>query len=432
MIEPPKSPEMLSQEIARLTAQIDHLKRESAQLRKAATILEKDQERYKRLVQFLTDYIYTVTIEDGEVVDTYHGPGCMAITGYNSEDYAADPDLWHRMVHEDDKARVTDQANRALAGAEVPPLVHRIRHRDGSLRWIRNTIVLRKDSYGKVLSYDGLITDITKLKQAELEARQRELQLIQAEKMATLGVLASGIAHEVNNPNNFILLNAQFLLEVWKDTEPVLREYEQENGPLYLAGLPHHEATVNVREMISGIIQGAGRIKKIVNSLSTFSRSDAGDLNRTVEMEAMVESAILIVRSLIRKSTQNFQVDHAPDLPPVKGSSQQLEQVVINLLTNACHALSDPQQPLRVSTYREAESGKVCVAVYDGGCGIPPEQISRIFDPFYTTKRDSEGTGLGLSISYQIVKNHGGELVIESQPGQGTTATVKLPAAEDA
>lgn len=423
-----RSTAALTQEIARLNQQIDDLKREGAQLRQAATVLERDQERYKRLVQFLTDYIYTVTIEDDEVVDTYHGPGCVAITGYNSEDYAADPDLWHRMVHEEDIARVTDQARQALSGMEVPPLTHRIRHRDGSLRWIRNTIVLRKDAAGRVLSYDGLITDITKLKQAELEARQREKQLIQAEKMATLGVLASGIAHEVNNPNNFILLNAQFLLEVWKDAAPVLREYEQENGPVYLAGLPQREAAESVQEMISGIIQGAGRIKKIVNNLNTFSRTDTGDFNQTVEVEAMVDSAILIVRNLIRKSTQNFQIDHAPDLPPVKGSVQQLEQVVINLLTNACHALSDPQQQIRVSTYREAETGSVCVAVYDAGCGIPPEQISRILDPFYTTKRDSEGTGLGLSISYQIVKNHGGELLIESQPGEGTTATVKLPA----
>lgn len=422
----------LLQEVTRLNHQIDELRRESAQLRKAAIILERDQERYKRLVQFLTDYIYTVTIEGGEVVDTYHGPGCVAITGYDSEDYAADPDLWHRMVHEEDKEHVTDQARQALSGMEVPPLTHRIRHRDGSLRWIRNTIVLRKDSAGRVLSYDGLITDITKLKQAELEARQREKQLIQAEKMATLGVLASGIAHEVNNPNNFILLNAQFLLEVWKDAAPVLREYEQENGSVYLAGLPQQEALESVREMISGIIQGAGRIKKIVNSLNTFSRSDAGDLNQTVDVETMVESAILIVRNLIHKSTRNFKISHAPQLPPVMGSSQQLEQVVINLLTNACHALSDPQQQIGISTYREEESGRVCVSVRDEGCGIPPEQISRILDPFYTTKRDSEGTGLGLSISYQIVKNHGGELVIESQPGQGTTATVKLPEAKDA
>lgn len=426
-----KSTETLIQEVARLKTQIDDLKREGAQLRKAATVLEKDQERYKRLLQFLTDYIYTVTIEDGAVVDTYHGPGCVAITGYNSEDYAADPDLWHRMVHEDDIERVTAQAHQALSGTEVPPLAHRIRHRDGSVRWIRNTIVLRKDAAGRVLSYDGLITDITKLKQAELEARQREKQLIQAEKMATLGVLASGIAHEVNNPNNFILLNAQFLREVWNDAEPVMREYERDNGPLYLAGLPHREAAENVREMISGIIQGAGRIKKIVNNLNTFSRSDPGDLNQIVDVEAMVESAILIVRNLIHKSTQNFQVDHAPDLPAVKGSVQQLEQVVINLLTNACHALSDPQQQIGISTYREEQTGRVCVAVYDGGCGIPPEQISRILDPFYTTKRDSEGTGLGLSISYQIVKNHGGELLIESTLGQGTTATVKLPEAKD-
>lgn len=131
------------------------------------------EDRYERLIKYLTDYIYTVTIRDGVAAETYHGPGCVAVTGYTSEDYKADPDLWSKMVPRVDRDTVLEQARIALSGKEVPPLEHRIIHRDGTTRWIRNTIVVTKNELGVPVAYDGLINDITDRKRAEAEQAVR-------------------------------------------------------------------------------------------------------------------------------------------------------------------------------------------------------------------------------------------------------------------
>ena len=116
--------------------------------------LGTSENRYDRLIRYLTDYIYTVRIENGKAVETHHGPGCFAVTGYTSENYASDPDLWHRMVHNEDKAVVLQRAEQAIQGIDLKPLEHRIIHQDGSIRWVRNSIVLYKDDKGKVISFD--------------------------------------------------------------------------------------------------------------------------------------------------------------------------------------------------------------------------------------------------------------------------------------
>ncbi|NUO78715.1 PAS domain-containing protein, partial [candidate division KSB1 bacterium] len=123
-------------------------------------------QRMKMLIKALKGYIYTVKIENGAAVETHHGEGCADITGYTSEDYAADPELWFRMVHEDDREAVKIHAQNALAGEEQPPLEHRIIHRDGSTRWVKNTIIINKDEQGSLLSYDGLINNISNRKRA--------------------------------------------------------------------------------------------------------------------------------------------------------------------------------------------------------------------------------------------------------------------------
>ena len=162
---PDGSPEAFAGFIADIT---DHVRAEEA--------LAASEARYRRLVESVTDYICTVRVSDGRAVETIHGPGCVAVTGYNSEDYARDPLLWHRMVHEDDRHAVEQHAQGALAGTATP-LEHRIRHRDGAIRWVRNTPVPRLDEHGAVVAYDALIADITIRKQAEEALRASERYL---------------------------------------------------------------------------------------------------------------------------------------------------------------------------------------------------------------------------------------------------------------
>lgn len=135
--------------------------------------LEKGLERYKRLLESVTDYIYTVNVENGAPVETLHEPGCCNVTGFTPEEYDADPYLWYSMIHEDDRGAVIGQAAKLLAGMKVPSLEHRIVHKDGSIRWVRNTCVPRFNEKGEVVAYDGLIEDISERKRLEDELKQK-------------------------------------------------------------------------------------------------------------------------------------------------------------------------------------------------------------------------------------------------------------------
>lgn len=266
----------------------------------------------------------------------------------------------------------------------------------------------------------ALISDISE------RVRLRE-QLIQADKMTTLGTLVSGVAHEINNPNNFILLNANILKDVWRDALPVLQTHHKKNRGFRLAGMSFEKAENKIGRLIDGTGEGARRIKNIVESLKNFARMDQGGINQQVNVNTIIESAITITHNLIKRSTHRFSRELAGDIPPISGNAQQLEQVIINLLTNACQSLPNPDCALAVSSRFNEEDSTVIVTVTDQGQGISKEDINQIFDPFFTTKRTSGGTGLGLSISYRIVKEHNGKLNLESPGGKGAIATLMLP-----
>lgn len=395
----------------------------------AEEALRESEQRYKRLLNSVTGYIYHVRVANGIAVATTHGPGCVAVTGYSSEEFEADKELWYRMVYEDDRQTVIERAKRALLGEAVPTLKHRIIHKNGSVRWVRNTIVLRKDANGTVVSYDGLVSDYTERKKAEeLNEIQRQ-QLVQADKLASLGTLVAGVAHEINNPNNYILLNAKFLSRGWREVKPILDDYAARNGDFILAGLPYSQMYGKISQLFAGLIDGSKRIQKIVQSLKDFARDNRGSANELVDINQVVESAITIVNTLIKKSTDEFSLALGENLPRLRGNAQQLAQVIINLVTNSCQALRHKEARLGIETMHDAEKNNVVVRVSDEGIGLSEADLKHIFDPFFTTKRDSGGTGLGLSISYRIIKDHGGDLKLRSQLGRGTTATVALPAA---
>ncbi len=383
--------------------------------------------RYQNLINYLTDYIYTVKITDGIAVETIHGPGCVSVTGYTSEDYKTDPELWYRMVHNKDREKVLEQANLALTGKEAGSIEHRIVHRDGHIRWVKNQIVVTKDEYGSPVAYDGLINDITELKKAEAIAHLKNRQLMQADKMASLGILVAGIAHEINNPNNFILLNVNLFMQIWKDITPILDEYYENNGDFVLAGMLYERSKEKITQSLEGILQGSERIKNITKSLTEYSKTDDGNLNEFVNINKIVEMAIMITNNLIKKSTNNFSVKYDENIPLLRGNGQQLEQVIINLITNACQSLKDINGSIQVRTFYSEEKNEVKIKVKDEGIGIKENDLKYIMDPFFTTKRNIGGTGLGLTVSYNIVKNHGGSLSLKSSKGKGTLAKICLP-----
>ncbi|MFA6468360.1 MAG: ATP-binding protein [Bacteroidota bacterium] len=385
------------------------------------------EKRYEKLVNDLTDYIYTVTIKDHTATETYHGPGCVAITGYTPEEYQKDADLWYRMIHPKDRENVLRQVQSALSGIETIPVIHRIIHRDGTTRWVKNKIVITKDENGQPISYDGLLNDITELKRAEAAAAHRNRQLRQAEKMASLGTLAAGIAHEINNPNNFVMLNARLFGKIWKDVLPILEEHAKYHTDFSLAGMPYSECGGKITQSLEGILNGSERISTITKRLTEYSKIDSDSLNETVDVNTVVEMAIAITGTMIKQTTSDFTAEYAAVLPKVKGNAQQLEQVVINLINNACQSLPDRTAAIKVSTLFDPLRYRVKIIVEDHGIGIKQSDMKYIMDPFFTTKRNSGGTGLGLSVSYTIIKNHGGTLMFKSEEHKGTMATITLP-----
>jgi PAS domain S-box-containing protein len=286
----------------------------------------------------------------------------------------------------------------------------------------------------KVMTLQGVdivyctFRDIGERIRMEQEARAIQAKLIQANKMTSLGLLVSGVAHEINNPNNFILANSQLLARTWEDALKILREYYRENGDFVVGGIPFSQMDESAPQLFAGIIDGARRINDIVNNLKGFARQDRIVALRDVNVNQVVRSAVTILHHEITKYTENFHLDLAQHLPHVKGSGQQLGQVVINLLMNACQALPDRHAGIWVSTGFDAQDGQVAITIRDEGVGMSQDVSNRIMEPFFTTKLDDGGTGLGLFISHSIVKEQHGTLHFTSEPGKGTTFIVKFPA----
>ena len=331
------------------------------------------------------------------------------------------------IVVEEHRHTIAAQIEKDLRGEPTPQIEVDALAKDGSLRTVlfSESAALLRDG-DKPVGILATGVDITERKQSMEHARRQEQQLIQADKMASLGILVSGVAHEINNPNNFILLNGRICSRVWDDIQPILAEYRERNGDFVLAGMPYSESQPRIGQLIAGIHEGAQRIKKIVQNLRDFARKDTGEMTQEVELNRVVDSAVTLVRNLVDKSTSRFALDLAAELPRVTGNFQQLEQVVINLLTNACQALDAREKAISVRT-RLGPTGRLLLEVCDEGVGISRRDLVHVLDPFFTTKQNKGGTGLGLSISYNIVKNHGGDLAITSEQGAGTTVTIGLP-----
>jgi signal transduction histidine kinase len=271
--------------------------------------------------------------------------------------------------------------------------------------------------------------DISERMQALEREREHELQLFQTAKLASLGTLVSGIAHEINNPNNFIRLNSQNLQEFWKDIRSILDSSARTDSALRLKGIPYGEARGIVEDLLGGIGSGSARIEKLLLNLRDFARGDEGGLDEMVGLNEVVISGVMIVQNLIQSSTDCFSVRASPSLPPVRGNYHQLEQVVINLVTNACQAIPSRDKKIAIETRMEDGEKWVALVVADEGIGIAPDDLPRVVDPFFTTKRQRGGSGLGLAVSSRIIQNHGGSMSFNSEIGKGTVATVRMPAA---
>ena len=522
--------------------------------------LQESERHYRHLLESITDYTYAVKLREGVAVETTHSPTCISVTGYTAEQYQEDPGLWLRMVHPEDRAAVLEQAVRVTGGETPVALDHRLQHKAGNLRWVRNTVVPRRDESGAVVAYDGLIRDITARKTAEeklvkseafyhslveslpqhiirkdlnerftfanqkfcqllgkpldqivgktdfdfyhpdlalkyqtddrhviksgrtfetvevnqapggeqryvnvikspihdpqgqvigiqgifwditermraeedlrrthaelrkshAEVKAAQLQLIQAAKMESIGTLAAGVAHEVKNPLATLAMGLSYLDKA--------------------VNVPDE----NVRMVLTEMRDAIGRADKITRELLDFSAARQLDM-QPEDLNRLLEQTLVLIRHQLNKQQIELITEFAPALPCVSVEKNQIQQVLVNLLMNAIHAMgSGGKLSVRTSKRRLTRSlhdegsrsssqfflgdNVIMIEIEDTGPGIPRENLAKIFDPFFTTKPTGVGTGLGLPVSKKIIELHGGAIEINNRTEGGVLVTVLLRA----
>lgn len=278
-------------------------------------------------------------------------------------------------------------------------------------------------------------------------------QMLHASTLINLGTLVAGMAHEINNPNAFITTNAPLLERLWTDLLATIDDYmpdqmdkQLQDPDFMIGGFTAMEIRETVPKLLRGITEGALRIDTIVKSLRSFSRPDPHAAFVPVCLNSVIRTSLLFLTNEIPKATHHFYTRLDNSLPRIAAIPQRLEQVVINLVLNACQALINPDQsiiletktrliskPLPENNARSKAStckAMVILKITDQGSGIDQKTLERIFDPFFTTKSALKGTGLGLTITRKIVKEHNGQMSFESRPETGTSVTVEFPAME--
>ena len=274
---------------------------------------------------------------------------------------------------------------------------------DMETRYFDATITPIEDNHGKHRAL-LFLRDVT-------DRRTQELQLVQAEKMSSIGVLAAGVAHEINNPLASVAGYAEALLRRFRD-EP------------WLSADPRFEV---FRKYLEVIMKETYRCKGLIDSLLSFSRKSDGSVD-ALDLNFVLREVLELVRYKSRYEQIEIVERLQHDLPQVCGDGAGLRQVFMNLLLNAHQAISGTGT-VEIATF--CADGMGVVQIKDSGCGIPPQQLAQIWNPFFTTKTVGQGLGLGLAISYNIIQRQGGEIQVESQQGNGSIFTVRLPLCRD-
>ena len=286
----------------------------------------------------------------------------------------------------------------------------------------RKTVIYPiKEEHRKLGSAIIRISDITKEKNLEREFLQRE-------KLATLGLLVSSIAHELNNPNNFIIFNTPILRDYIKAVLPLIDERGARQPESGLMGMSYTDLHEDILKLIANIEHGAQRINATISKLTGFARKRSGNDKQPVEPRELIERSVDICRNEIKKTVKDFEVRVEENLPTIIADSEAIEQVIINLLINASQASDKENSWLRLKAFLEKENGNYFnIEVADNGCGMDENTRNSIFLPFFTTKKDGMGTGIGLYVVENLVTEMGGEIAVQSEPGRGSTFRVSIP-----
>ena len=380
--------------------------------------VRQSEERYRMIAQATNDVVRDWDIATGEVI--WNDSVAVAFRVPRRE-VGATFTWWSERIHRADRERVLTRLHCTIASdAASWSEEYRFQRADGSYARVLDRGVLSRNPAGKAVRMIASMLDVT-------EGRAIEGKLIQAERLASMGTLAAGMAHEINNPLTYVMANVGFVSERLSKLAQALPE-EAGKHP----GHPQHALAQQLVELAAALAEaqeGAVRVRQIVRDLKVFSRGGE-ERENTIEVKGVLESSLSMVWNEIRHRARVVR-DFGP-IPTVEASESKLGQVFLNLLINAAQAIVEGNvsaNEIRIATATD-ELGRAVVTISDTGAGIPPDVLQRIFDPFFTTKPIGVGTGLGLFICHGIVKGLGGDISVESEVGKGTRFRVALPAAQ--
>jgi PAS domain S-box-containing protein len=401
-----------------------HFNTMSAELKKGYAELEAQvQERRhaedslrlsEERLRFALDATSEVVWDWNLAEDAIYQPRWAQTFGYPADATPRTGEQLRRFIHPEELPLFDSQFGQLLKGTRATLEVeHRVRTFAGEWKWMMaRAHVVERNDLGEAVRVVGTCADVT-------ERRRMLERLHLADRMASVGTLAAGVAHEINNPLAYVLANLGFALE------ELARPDQAPAGPAAPPVSPP-PALARCREALQEAEVGATRVRDIVRALKVFSRADEEALGRVDVLRAL-KSALQFADPEIRHRAR--LVRRLGPVPPITGNETRLTQVFVNLLVNAAQAIPEgnvEQNEIRVET-RVAAGGNIVIEVQDSGCGMSPEVKKRIFDPFFTTKPVGEGTGLGLAICHGIVTSLGGEMEVESEAGKGALFRVSLP-----
>lgn len=361
--------------------------RDMTQRKVAEQRLRESEERLQSLLGAMEDVIWSSSLDLSTIY--YVSPSVSAVYARPAEDFVTRPALWLELVHPEDR-QLAEQALRDLRTTGEFDVEYRIVRLDGDMRWLHDRRRVIEDDQGRSLRIDGIVSDIT-------ERKRLQAQLRRTERVAELGTVASGMAHEIGTPMNVILGRAEYLMERTKE-EPV-------------------------RKGLQTIVRQVERITRVMNQLLAFARRRPVE-HRALDLRQTIEDNLEIFQERLAHNGITVEISFADACPSVHADADQMSQVLINLVMNAIHAMPDGGVLRLVLT---ADRDRVELTVADTGHGIPREVIAKIFDPFFTTKEFGMGTGLGLTVVKGIIEEHSGTIHVESEPWKGTTFTISLP-----